>query len=222
MSGAFMNKKEIESSIISGRKIILEYLWHSFYFIPDNDYLQYTNKILPVIQDICTGIEHFLKKNEIINCFQEFSSLSSSLDILEKANISFTKFFVSGEKVKDREFLWRNEEISKEDIVVELQAVYDKYRIAKPVKINLPIDNISMEIFLLYKLAVNEQSKDIISDELHLYENHLLKWAEQYFKTQEEKCSLKNADALYKGLFIFSRIYLLHDYFFLKEIYGEI
>lgn len=217
-----MNKKEIESSIISGRRIILEYLWHSYYFVPDNDYIQYTNKILPVIQEICTGIDGFPEKAEIINCFQEFDSLRSSLNILEKANISFTKFFVSGEKVKDREFLWRNKEISKEDIIVSLQSVYDKYSIAKPVKINLPIDNISMELFLLYKLAASEQKKEIIADELCLYENHLLKWIELYFKAQEEKCSLKNADTLYKGLFMFSRIYLLHDYFFLKEIYGEI
>lgn len=217
-----MSNTEIESSIISGRKIILEYLWHSFYFVPDNDYLQYTKKILPIMQDICAGMEDFPEKDEIINCFKEYNKLSGSLDILEKANISFTKFFVSGEKIKDREFLWRNKEISKESIIIELQAVYDKYSIPKPVKINLPIDNISMEIFLLYRLSDNEQKKDIINDELSLYDNHLLKWSEQYFKAQEEKCSLKNADILYKGLFMFSRIYLLHDYFFLKEIYGEI
>ena len=118
-----MNKKEIESSIISGRRIILEYLWHSYYFVPDNDYIQYTNKILPVIQEICTGIDGFPEKAEIINCFQEFGSLRSSLDILEKANISFTKFFVSGEKVKDREFLWRNKEKIKENINDATQSV---------------------------------------------------------------------------------------------------
>lgn len=217
-----MNKKEIESSIINGRRIILEYLWHSFYFVPDNDYIQYTKKILPIIQEICTGLEDFSEKDETFNCFKEYYRLSSSADILEKANISFTKFFVSGEKETDREFLWRNKEVSKESIIVELQALYDKYRIIKPVKINLPVDSISMEIFLLYRLAYNEQKKDIVADELSLYENHLLKWAEQYFKAQEEKCSLKNADILYKGLFMFSRIYLLQDYFFLKEIYGEI
>lgn len=217
-----MNKKEMDSSIMNGRKIIMEYLWHSFYFVPDEDYIQYTNKILPIIQEISTDVEDFTEKDEMVNCFKDFNDMKNSADILEKANISFTKFFVSGEKEKDREFLYLDKKVSKEDIIVSLQTLFDKYGIIKPSKINLPVDNINTEIFLLYKLAGKEQSKEVVSDELGLYENHILKWAEQYFKAQEKRCLLKNADSLYKGLFIFSRMYLLHDYLFLKEIYGEI
>lgn len=217
-----MNEKEIDSSIINGRKIIMEYLWQSFYTVPDNDYIEYTSKILPIIQEISSGLEDFAQKDEMVSCFKDFNKIKNSPDILEKTNISFTKFFISGEKEKDREFLWLDDKVSKEDIIISLQAVYDKYGIVRPTKINLPIDNIGMEIFLLYKLAGIEQSKEVVSDELGLYENHILKWFDRYFKTQEEKCKQKNADSLYKGLFMFSGMYLRYDYLFLKEIYGEI
>ena len=103
-----MNKKEIESSIISGRRIILEYLWHSYYFVPDNDYIQYTNKILPVIQEICTGIDGFPEKAEIINCFQEFDSLRSSLNILEKAKIPVILVLNKVDLVKKQEKIVEN------------------------------------------------------------------------------------------------------------------
>lgn len=104
--------------------------------------------------------------------------------------------------------MWRNKEISKDKIIISLQTLSDKYGIVKPMKINLPIDNISMEIFLLYQLSKKEQNNQVVTDELYLYENHILKWIDLYFKALEERCSLKNADCLYKGLFIFSRIYL--------------
>ncbi len=77
--GNFMNtqKQEIDSNIINGRTVILEYLYHSFYFIPDDRYIQYTNKILQVLQDLCTFLKNKAELEEIKNCFKEYYNINS-------------------------------------------------------------------------------------------------------------------------------------------------
>jgi len=206
---------------LQGRQAIYEYLYMTYYNIPDARFIEVSKKFLSVFNMLGTETnEEIAIGAEVLSDYFKENSHKSDCELAERLNVAFTKLFSIGMELPQTENRWRAEEKGMADIIISISNYFADAGIIKPTEINVPIDSYSIELFYLYRTSRSaaesegETRDKIIDAQLNFIKDHILCWTDNFTNAVIEKTDRTN---FYHALAYLSNGFIKYDFSILDE-----
>ncbi len=202
---------------LKGRQAIYEYLYMGYYKIPGAGFAELSKKFLPVFKALGTDTGGEIASGaEALAAYFEKNAHMTDKELAVRLNVNFTKLLNKRNLIGSQtENIWRQEEKSKEEIIISVSNYFADAGVVKPTEINMPIDSYGMELFYLYRTsrAAAESEGDarykILAAQTAFAQDHILCWTDRFTRAILNQSDEKN---FYRALAYLSNGFLKYDF----------